>query len=708
MAEGDSEAIYTTYHLIEAVHDEAGAIDAARCRENADAIAKALAINPVGLGLWYMAQDCARASGDEILAQQRSDRFEALLRYTFLHYRAGQDTPMRIVSVLDVDAVVAASGQTLLYSFYRPYTGGRELPYTVGLWDEKTQRESVLEFDFLDTVVSLQRAAAAEFPMFRRDFVRTLGENAQKSSPGSELALLYEFQKVQGAQALDVLRRHAQSGGFMPAMMLAVFCGENLEFGCRNEGIDALLPFAEKRHAVALATLAFVYARHSQKPADLKAARALIEQADVRLGDAQGSATFLSMGVKSGDRERLAGLVEKPLLKAAKGGDPLAGALYAAARIVQLDKVPRGAERGYIEAAAAAGIPRAQHWLAAIYLAEEKTEQALPWMHAAAQAGVAQAQNWLGLAYYGGESGLAADRSVGLEWLKKAGHGGIASASAIVGRHYLGESDELANLKRAQGWLQSAARGDDVSAAVQLGMLYERDIAGIGSPAHAAKVYEAVIARHDNVDARRQLANLLLAGDGVKADVARAVTLLQQGAQAGDAESQAALGTHLLHAKDAADRRVEGLDWVRKAAAAGNREARLSLASALWHGRAGAPEHAAAREIWQALISEDVTLARNEFAWAVCTPTDAGLLDAKAGIAATQEQATGDKAFFVIVDTLAACQAAAGDYAAAAKTQERAIALVETKPSASAATLEGMRARLARYRNGERAVEAPP
>ena len=47
LTEGDGEAIYATYDLIDAVTVD-GVIDAARCRDNAEAIAKALVTNPVG------------------------------------------------------------------------------------------------------------------------------------------------------------------------------------------------------------------------------------------------------------------------------------------------------------------------------------------------------------------------------------------------------------------------------------------------------------------------------------------------------------------------------------------------------------------------------------------------------------------------------------------------------------------------------------
>lgn len=705
LEKGNREAIFATYDLVDAVTVD-GAIDAARCRENADAIAKALVTNPVGLGLWSMAQTCARATGETALAERRADRFEALLRHMFANYRAGQELPMRVVSMRDIDAVIAASGQEQLYAIFIPYEGERHLSYNVGLWDDKTQHESVLEFDFLDTMIRLRRDDPdAEFPKFRRAFVNALGENAHEETPGSALARLYEFQQAEGPEMLEVIRRQARGGDLMAALTFGILCGEKQEFHCRDEAIDALLPLAEKRYALALTTLAFVHARNSVKSSDLKAARALIEQADRRLGDAQGSASFLLVIANSSERARLAELVEKPLEKAAKEGSLVAGLAYAAARTLQTGKIPAGRERGYIEAASAAGIPRAQYSLAAILASERKFAQALPLMRAAADAGIAEAQLWLGIAYTLGKSGVAADTKLGLDWLKQAGHSGSAKASAMVGAHYFDESSDPATLKRAQGWLQSAVLGEDLDATYLLALLYERGIPDIGTPERAAELYEALLAEHDDVRARRRLARLLLTGNGVKADAGRAETLLRQGAPAGDVESQSLLGDHLVNAGGTPERRAEGLGWLRKAAAAGNVDARLVLASALWYGRAGAPEPTAARELWQGLIRDDVSLARNELAWAVCTPRDAALLDAKAGIAATESLATRDNAGWMLLDTFASCQAGSGDYAAAVATQQRAIAQAESQASIDEKVLSRMRGRLKQYERRERAVE---
>ncbi len=147
----------------------------------------------------------------------------------------------------------------------------------------------------------------------------------------------------------------------------------------------------------------------------------------------------------------------------------------------------------------------------------------------------------------------------------------------MIGAHYSDSSDP-AVLKRAKGWLQSAVLGHDVDAAYLLALIYERDIADVGTPAKAAELYEAMIADYNDVRARRRLALLLLDGKGVEADTARAETLLVKRrfqwrcGVAVDARRSSAGGCGCGRPS------TGDLAWLRKAAAAGDADARVSLA----------------------------------------------------------------------------------------------------------------------------------
>lgn len=709
LAAGDAKAIYATYELVDAVKNESGEIDADRCRAESEAIAAALQTNPVGLAVWYMAQACARAVGDDTLAQQRFERFEALLRHTLAAYRPGEDRPMRILSERDVDAVVAASGQTLLYAMYPPYDGERELSYIVGLWDDKTQRESLLTFDYLGAAVRLRRALPeAEFPIFRRHLVAALRQSAQENSPASPLARVASLRSLGGNEQLDDYRRHAHDGDLMSAVILAMGCGERVELGCRDDAVDVLLPFAEKRHAMALIALAFVYARHDASADDIAKARALIEQSDQRLGDAQGSVMFAQFGQLLGGRETISAIVENNLKKAARKDNLVAGLSLALSHTQNTRKVPAGRELAYVEAAAQGGVPEAQFWLASMRLADKKPGEAVVLMRRAAEGGFAPAQNWLGRAHYFGRDGAARDQELGLKWLKQAAHGGIAIASVLIGGHYMQQSDEVANLQRAREWLRSGAVSGDLLGMLTLARLYALDVKDVGTVKEAAELYEAIITDHDSVEARRELAALLIDGRGTAQNVPRAEELLRGDARKGNAESQFLLAVQLgQDEKGTESRLAESAEWLRKAAASGDAKARDALASRLWYGRRGVvADQAAARELWQAVVAEGaLPRAANNLAWAICTPQDATLLDAKAGRAAAESVTQGDDVPAFFLGTLAACQAADGDFDSAVSTQQRAIATLETIKTVKPETLAAERMRLQRYQRRERTVE---
>lgn len=709
-ASGDADAIYATYALIEAVTGESGEVDADLCRAQSEAIAAALQTNPAGLAVWYMAQACARAAGDETLAQQRFERFEALLRHTLAAHRPGEERAMRILSERDVDAVVAASGQTLLYSLYQPYDGERELIYTIGLWDDKTQRETVLNFDYLDAAVRLRRTLPeAEFPIFRRHLVEALRQSAQEDSPDSPLARVMLTRSLGGPDGKENIRQflsHAYDGDLMSAVVLAMACGEMAGLGCRDDAVDALLPFAEKRHAMALIALAFVYARHDASADDIAKARALIEQADQRMGEQQGSVMFAGLGQHVGGGEVISPIVQSNLRKAARKGNRVAGLSLAVSQARKTRKMPAGRELAYVEAAANDGVREALFWLASIRLVEKKPGEAVVLMRRAAEDGFAPAQNWLGAAHYFGRDGAASDQELGLKWLRQAAHGGMARASVLVGSHYLQQSDEVANLQRAREWLRSAAVSGDLIGMLTLARLHELDIEGVGTLKEAAGLYEAIIADHDSAEARRELAVLLANGLGVAKDTARAETLLRGDAQKGDAISQRKLSLLLEEVQTSAEQLAESVDWLRKAAAAGDSDARDILATRLWYGRGVSADPAAARALWQALIAEgEPPYAGNNLAWALCTPRDTALLDAKAGLAAMEPLTQGDGVPAFFLSTLASCQAADGDFDTAVSTQQRAIATLETLKKIKPEVIADARARLQKYQRRERAME---
>lgn len=703
--------IAQTYELVAVLRDDAGRIDAARCRENAAAIEAALKVNRVGLGLWLAAQECARASGDEALAEQRQQRFEALLTQA-LQGRAvlqGQ-VPIKVLSVQDAEAVALALGQKVLVRSYEPYEGGRYLVFTLALWDEIRRRETMLEFDYLDATVQLQRdQPGAEFPSYRRNWVNAVVKAAVKEAPDSELALLQAMNDLgdsSSEEALLAALRHvaerAHAGDLSASLLLAGICSQQ-GLDCREQAMDVLLPLAEKRYSMALVMLAYLQSREIKKKADREAVLALVAQADQRLGNADGSMGFAAFSMEFDGDAKTASLVLKTLEKAAAAGSLRAGVLLPALQGRKLADY-NDEDLSRLAAAAEAGMPLAQHNYGLHLLVQKKAEQGEQWLLRAAEAGFPPAQKWLGSAYYFGKSGPKRNVEAGLRWLKQAGHGGLGEASAIVGLHYTQAAEDLATYQRAEGWLLSGVEQQSAAASVFLAQLYERDIEGLGgNSATAAKIYERVIAESDSAAARRGLAGLLGWGRGVEQDVARAEKLLRPDAQSGQLQSQVQLGELLQQRNRSEAEMAEGVKWLRQAADGGVLGAKAKLADALWWGRGTPADPKGARALWDEIMAKvSIPMVNNNFAWAHCTPRDPALLDAAAGLAAIEKVAARDDASAFNIGTLAACQAASGDFSGAVANQKRAIAKFEAAAKPDAKILQDARADLERFQAGKR------
>lgn len=699
-----------TYALVNALRAENGALNTALCHEKAAEIEAALQINRVGLGLWLVAQECASVDGNEALAEQRRQRFEALLGHALKNRAVLQgQVPIKVLAVQDAEAVVLATGQELLYRSYEPYDGGRYLILTLTLWDKDHQRETVLEFDYLDAAMQLQRdLPEAEFPSFRLEWVEGMVEAATKDSPDSALALMRAQQDMDSgeqektAAGFRHIARSAKAGDLVAATLFGTLCADP-QRDCRDQAIDALLPLAEKRYSLALVGLAHLYSTTAKRPKERDAVLALLAQADRRLGNVDGSLRFIGLSEAVQTDEKLLAAVYKTVQKAAEAGNLRAGALPAMRRAkkgeaLTDEDLPR------LTAAAEAGVPVVQLLLGVYLLAQDKAGPGEKWMQAAAESGYAQAQKWLGLAYYFGKDGLRTDKAAGLHWLKQAGHGGVGEASALVGQYYAETGNDLAVYKRAEGWLYSAVKQHAKAAPVYLAQLYERDIDGLGgNSATAAKIYELVIAESDNPDARRGLARLLGWGVGVEKDVSRAEKLLRPDAEKGDAKSQLQLG-ELLQLRDRSEAELaEGVKWLRSSAQTGNVGAKALLADALWWGRGVDTDTDAARALWRQLMAAgQLPVVYNSFAWAHCTPRDPALLDAAAGLAAVRQFAEREAAEFYEISTLAACLAASGDFPKAIASQKRAIATLEATKNPDADLLKEARGDLERYKAGKR------
>lgn len=265
--------------------------------------------------------------------------------------------------------------------------------------------------------------------------------------------------------------------------------------------------------------------------------------------------------------------------------------------------------------------------------------------------------------------------------------------------------------KRAVSWLLAAVDADDVDAIYAIGRLYENEHPDVpGDLDTAIETYEALAEDEGDsgAEARRRLAQFAMQGRGMKRNPKRALTWLQPDAEGGDAKSQALLGALLVNGADGASGIADGERWLGKAVAAGSIETRNDYA--LWlHNRAGSTPENRRRAI--ALLREarpdadDVISTQNNLAWILCVTAHDDTRDPAAGLAiAKQMERVGLQPG--ALDTVAACYAATGDHANAARLQQRAVGALPLDAAGRPQAGQGMLDRLELYRAGKTYIQA--
>jgi TPR repeat protein len=166
-------------------------------------------------------------------------------------------------------------------------------------------------------------------------------------------------------------------------------------------------------------------------------------------------------------------------------------------------------------------------------------------------------------------------------------------------------------------------------------------------------------------------------------------------AQAGRADAQYQLATILFEESGSMQR---GLQLLLSAAAQGHAAANSRLGVFYQQGTYVEKDHAKAQRYYEAAIVEGDLSARNNLAWLLATSPSVELRDGKRAIILAQPLAVLYESWGYL-DTLAAAEAEAGDFAAAARTEQRAIAQAET--GADPATLQELKQRLTLFERAE-------
>ncbi|MES2672093.1 MAG: tetratricopeptide repeat protein [Pseudomonadota bacterium] len=709
LAVAELNATYERFDALEKVGYDHAAVDADACREHAVELRDAAIAVPVSIALHRAAMLCADALGDAAMAERETAALASLAKHALTgHGDSAWRRPIPVLSPRDVYALVALLGYEYRYDYYRGVDPNRYLPLVVAVWDPEKQVERHLTFDFIDTTNAIDREGDYVGYPYNRHLLADAFIEAQ-SSGGETIgidmkAMQAGFEADDPGERVAKLREGAARGGLASLTSWLTICVSEKFEGCADGLIDALLPLAEKKHGLPMTLLAMAYAEGVGVEKDAKAAEALLDAADRRwyrhgastmyaaLESTMLGGRFSDFGVRRLRGSLAAGNVEAEMMLVAQ--DILIGkrALTAPEIAVLERESSNGAGLGY-------------GTLAEYYRNRDMTAQAEAALAKAAERGHAGSQRERALrGVRAGGSGA----TLRTWWpaMTAAAHGGDAYAMRFLAN----EAAKAQEFKRAANWLMAAVDAGDIDAIYAIGRLYEGGHPDVpGGLEVAIEMYESLaeMEGETGAEARRRLAQLAMQGRGMKRNPKRALAWLQADAERGDAQSQGLLGMMLVTGADGASGVAAGERWLGKAVAAGSTDTRNDYA--LWlHNRADSTPDSRRRAI--ALLREarpepdDVLSIQNNLAWLLCVSAHDDTRDPAAGLAIARQMEDG-KLDPAELDTVAACYAATGDHAHAARLQQRVIDGFPLDAAGKRQGGQGIFDRLELYRAGKAYIE---
>ncbi|GAB2501060.1 hypothetical protein [Lysobacter humi (ex Lee et al. 2017)] len=692
--------INRAYGALTEVGYGASGVTAEGCRTNATSLTDAVRKVPVSLALRHAAMLCAEVVGDAAGAEAHMQVLGALAAHAARDSGdVDWDVPIRVVRPEDVGVFLQLGGYERRYDYLPQLHASRYFPLVAVVFDKDAGLERRFAFDWVDTLTQLPDESDVEgFPYERELIARAYREAWVRSGDIEAVdhdALLNAWYEAEPAAKRDRLRAGAGRGGVLSARSWLQLCLQRPFPGCHDGWVDAVLPMAEAGHGIPRALLALAYLQGMGVPKDEKAARTLLDAADRTSADRTPiieAASLLQQAGKSWPAwlsDRLESIADagsrdaRVLLIARAAADGRKPVLTAEDR--RMLEAPENNRRG-----------RGLAMLLAYGDSEDDARSAL--LERAAAAGSADAQASLGVERTQRDVRDAA----ALAMLQDAAHGG----SDLAGRWL----SHLAGLdkrwKDAEQWLLLPTVTGDVDARLLLADLYASGVEGFED--HLPKALETFEDLADvSPEARARLVRLLLDDERVPRDPRRARELLEPHARKGDTGSQLMLAGLMLDGSLGPGLDAAGHRWFETAVASGSADARNEYGLWLYNHRAADPAtRARALGMLKEAEAKGSELARNNLAWVLCVSPFEDVFDGAAGLALARELGDPNELDPGTLDTVAACEAAAGNADAAVRLQERVLERVPATPDV-AAMIERMKGRLADYRAGRRHTEQP-
>lgn len=666
-ASADFETAYSAYEVLEKVGYSAEGVDAEACRAHAGEVDEALANAPVSIAVVRAALLCAEATDQADRATKLEAGLVALSREALKDGRQWPwPKPIRVLGPSDVYVLMQTAGLEVRYEYFAQTQPTRYFPLVVAAWDAEAGKEITYAFDYVDAASRLKSANEYQGYPFYKNLLVDFFEGAQ--AKGNQLAAV-DLQAIRAAmQASDApakvkaLRVSAGYGGIQSLRVWIALCARRSFKGC-GEGLeDTLLGFAEEKRVVPMVMLGFLHAEGIVARRNDEVADGLLAAA-IRLSSEEEVAieylTLAGIVDRPGATERksLARAMERPQVRAALAVDK-----------VQRKAVLQDPDLQALGAPSSNAVGAGHAWLAEYWRQQEKPDLRLQALRQGADEGDPDAQQ--ALAFYLMTEEPAPAPAQALALMQAAALGGEASAMKYLSTR----ATILRDWKSAQRWLMGAVRINDNEAMLDLASLYERDHDEAGQTAKQAFDWYAEMSGNPQMaEARRNAARMAMKGKGTVKDPARAGKWLLQDAEAGNSASQLMLALAYLEGDLGADGVGKAQPWIDKILASDDRSAKVGYADWLYLNRTDADDRALARRLWTDSQNDPDSWALNNMAWAYCTSIDPTARDAVAGMGYAQQMLKDPDLGWGKRDTVAACQAATGDYAKAVLSQQQVI-----------------------------------
>ncbi|GAB2508193.1 hypothetical protein GCM10027084_24090 [Pseudoxanthomonas sangjuensis] len=677
LARGEYNATLAAYDALEAVGYDGVEVDAEQCRQQAAVLASAVETAPVSIALRRAAYLCADATGDQTATEDALAQLVALSRHALK--QAGDPAvaaPIRVLSPADAYALLASSGLEQLYEYYTLLRPARYFPLVLASWDEEAGVERHLAFDYVDAQQSLKVDSPYRGMPVVRDWVASgfVQGGAKSNGLAATDAMALKSAAAAGtvADKLAKLRNVAAAGGVQSAKAWLLLCVRNPDIeGCGDGLVDALLEQAEQKRAFPMTLLAYAYFDGIGTKADKPSAWVLLDGADKRWpGDAV--AEFAALWTDAHPKAALpAGLAQR-LARAENAGSRTAQRFLvwqkAYADKPQLD----AGDIAFLSAPEENGRGLGYSVLADYYAGLKQAQDESKWRIKAAESGHAAQQAWYaGALLFGNDEGIARDDAGGMKFAVAAAHGG----DIWTARYLSDRSVRSGNYVAAEGWLLSPADAGNIDAIMQLADLYAAERPGVsGNLERAVELYRLIAGQGDEAGApaRRALAELALEGRGMAKDPAQAQRWLKQDAERGDHLSEILLAGHYLKGDFGKPDEAEGTRLLQRAIKAGDEDAVTSYGAWLYYDKDTAESRAQALKLLAEADAAGNKGATNNYVWLLCTSPRAEVYDPKRGLEISKRLGDVETLSPGVLDTVAACHAANGDFARAVELQARA------------------------------------